>query len=228
MKRCPSCGAENPDDAAFCSGCAYSFGTPPPGGQAYPPPGGQAYPPPGGQAYPPPPGGQAYPPPPGWQAYPPGHQYPQPGYPRYAGFWIRFVAAFIDGIIVSVAFLPLNLIFSALSDRFYFWGSWDWREGVSVGLVILFNLIRIGVGWAYYTVMTGRYGATLGKMLLKLKVVGEDMGPVSYGTAALREIVGKFLSGLVCALGYIWAGFDDRKQAWHDKIAHTFVIITGP
>ena len=211
MKRCPRCGAENPDDAAFCSGCAQPFGVVPSGGQAYPPPPGQP----------------AYQPP-GWQQYPPGYGYQQPGYPRYAGFWIRFVAAFIDGLILSVAFFPINLVFSALSDRFYVWGSWDWREGVSAGLLILFNLIRVGAGWAYYTVMTGRYGATLGKMLLKLKVVGEDMGPVSYGTAALREIVGKFVSGLVCAIGYIWAGFDDRKQAWHDKIAHTFVIYTEP
>lgn len=229
MKRCPSCGAENPDEAAFCSGCGYSFGAAATGGPAYPPPPGQAgYPPPGGPTYSPPPGGPAYPPPPGGYTYQPGPQYYQAGYPRYAGFWIRFVAAFIDGLILGVAFLPINLIFSALNERFYFWGSWDWKEGASVGLLILFNLLRLAVSWAYYVIMTGRYGATLGKMLLKLKVVGEDMGPVTYGTAALREIVGKFVSSLVCAIGYIWAGFDDRKQAWHDKIAHTFVIVTGP
>jgi uncharacterized RDD family membrane protein YckC len=213
MKNCPNCGAENPDDAAFCSNCAYGFQAAPPAGQPpyQQPPGQPPYP-----AY-----GQPQPyPPPGYQPYP-------PGYPTYAGFWIRFGAAFIDGIILSVAFFPINIIFAALSERFSFWGGWG-GGGTSIGLVILYNILRVGVGWAYFTIMTGRYGATLGKMLLKLKVVREDMGPVSYGTAALREIVGKFVSSLVCGLGYIWVGFDDRKQAWHDKIAHTFVIRTGP
>lgn len=205
VKTCSGCGSENPDDAAFCSNCAYNFGTaPPPGQPAY-------------QQFP---GQQPYPPP-GYQPYP-------FGYPRYAGFWIRLAAAFIDGIILSVAFLPISIIFSALNERFYFWGSWDWREGTGVGLVLLFTVIRMAVTWAYYVIMTGHYGATLGKMLFKLKVVGEDMGPISYGTAAMREIVGKFVSALVCMIGYIWAGFDERKQAWHDKLAHTFVIITGP
>ncbi len=216
MKSCPNCGAQNPDDAVFCSNCAYDFRAVPPAGQpSYQQPLGQpAYP-----AYQQPPGQPPYPPP-GYQPYP-------PGYPRYGGFWIRFAAAFIDGIILSVALFPINLIFSAVSERFNFWGNWE-SDGTAIGLVILFNAIRVGIVWAYYVIMTGRYGATLGKMLLKLKVVREDMGPVSYGTAALREIVGKFVSSLVCMLGYIWAGFDDRKQAWHDKIAHTFVIITGP
>jgi len=216
MKNCPNCGAANPDDAVYCSNCAYDFRAASPAGQPpyQQPPGQPPYTPPGYQPYP-----QGYP-----QGYP--QSYPQ-GYPRYAGFWIRFAAAFIDGIILSVALFPINLIFSALSERFNFWGSWE-RDGTAIGLIIIFNVIRVGLYWAYFVIMTGRYGATLGKMLLKLKVVGEDMGPISYGTAALREIVGKFVSSLICMLGYIWAGFDDRKQAWHDKIAHTFVIITGP
>ena len=204
MKTCPSCGAANPDEAAFCSHCAFQFGEVPP---PYPPPHAPAP-------------GQ---PPPAQPPYP----YPVTA-PRYAGFWIRFAAAFIDGIIVSVALLPLNIVFRAVSDRFYYWGTWDWREGVSLGAVILLNAIRVGVSWAYYTIMTGRYGATLGKMLLRLKVVGEDMNPISYGTAALREIVGKFVSTIVCFIGYIWVVFDERKQGWHDKIAHTFVITEGP
>jgi uncharacterized RDD family membrane protein YckC len=120
--------------------------------------------------------------------------------------------------------LPISLIFRALDENFYIWGSWDWRTGASIGLVLLFNAIRVGIMWSYFVIMTGRYQATLGKMLLDLKVVGSDLGPVSYGTAALREIVGKILSALVCSLGYIWAGFDARKQAWHDKIANTYVI----
>lgn len=46
------------------------------------------------------------------------------------------------------------------------------------------------------------------------------------GKAILRETVGKILSGMFFSLGYIWAAFDNRKQAWHDKIAGTCVIYT--
>lgn len=162
-------------------------------------------------------------------AGPPGGPYapppvPEPAYPRYAGFWIRFVAAVVDGLVLSVAFVPLNIIFWAVNNRIYFWGIWDFSQGVSSGPILLFNLVRTLVGWAYYVILTGRYGATLGKMLLGLKVVGEDLGPITYGTATVREVLGKFLSALLCGLGYIWAGFDGRKQAWHDKVAGTLVI----
>ncbi|WP_287155729.1 RDD family protein [Candidatus Solincola tengchongensis] len=160
---------------------------------------------------------------------PPATSYPVPpvaeaAYPRYAGFWIRFVAAFIDGLVLSVIYLPVNFIFWAANENIYFWGTWDFSRGVSFGLLFLYNLIRMLIGWAYYTYLTGRYGATLGKRLLGLRVVGEDLQPVTFGTAAVREIPGKLISALFCMFGYIWAGFDGRKQAWHDKIARTLVI----
>jgi uncharacterized RDD family membrane protein YckC/ribosomal protein L40E len=202
MKACPNCNASNPDDADFCSNCAFSFtGAPPPGQQPYPTPlpGQQPYPP---TAYP----GQA------------------PVVPHYAGFWIRFVAYFVDSLVLYAAFMPLNLIFWAINNRFYVWGSWDTHAGVSAGLAFLFSIIRLVVGWAYFIWMTGRYQATLGKMLLDIKVVGPDLGPISYGTAAIRETIGKFLSAIVCGLGYIWVAFDPRKQGWMDKLANTYVI----
>ncbi|MDI6873897.1 RDD family protein [Candidatus Solincola sp.] len=154
----------------------------------------------------------------------PAFQVAEGAYPRYAGFWIRFAAAIVDGLVLSVAFLPVNLLFWAVNENIHFWGSWDFSRGVSSGLLFLFNVIRTLIGWAYYTYLTGRYGATLGKKLLGLRVVGEDLQPVTYGTAVVREIPGKLLSALACMLGYIWAGFDGRKQAWHDKIARTLVI----
>jgi uncharacterized RDD family membrane protein YckC len=141
----------------------------------------------------------------------------------YAGFWIRFVAAFIDGIILSFAFLPLNIVLRLLSREFILFSWGYWQDGSHLAIFLL-NLLRLLLSWAYFTYMTGRYQYTIGKKLLNLKVIGEDMGPISYGTAAVREIVGKFISGIVCLLGYIWAGFDERKQAWHDKIASTYVI----
>lgn len=127
-----------------------------------------------------------------------------------------------------MALLPLNVIFTALDNRipvyFFAWGLWIWPEGADVGLLIAFNAIRLAIIEIYLTVMTGRYGATVGKMFLRLKVVRVDMSRVSYGRAALRETLGKLLSLIVCCLGFIWVAFDPRKQGWMDKIADTLVI----
>ena len=46
----------------------------------------------------------------------------------------------------------------------------------------------------------------------------------SFGGFGLRETIGKAVSGIFVYLGYITAAFDSRKQAWHDKIAGTFVV----
>lgn len=156
----------------------------------------------------------------GYRAYPHAGL---PG-PRYAGFWARFAASIIDGLILSLIFLPVNFLFWVVDQNIYFWGAWNVERGISSGLVLLFNLVRTLVSWAYYSYLTGRYGATLGKKLLGLRVVSEDLQPITYGTAIVREIPAKLLSALACMLGYIWVGFDTRKQGWHDKIAGTLVI----
>lgn len=160
---------------------------------------------------------------------PPGTRYgtyPRAGFstPRLAGFWVRFAASVIDGLVLWFLFLPINLLFWVINQNIYFWGAWDMGRGVGSGLVLLFNLARTLVGWAYYSYLTGRYAATLGKKLLGLRVVGEDLQPITYGMAIVREVPAKLLSALACMLGYIWVGLDARKQGWHDKIAGTLVI----
>lgn len=79
-------------------------------------------------------------------------------------------------------------------------------------------------GWTYYTAFTALYGATPGKMALGLKVVRTDERPVDWLTAFMREVVGKTLSTLPLGLGYLWAFFHPRRQAWHDLIADTLVV----
>ena len=43
------------------------------------------------------------------------------------------------------------------------------------------------------------------------------------GRAALREIVGKFVSAVAMLLGFLWVAWDPDKQSWHDKMAGTHV-----
>jgi uncharacterized RDD family membrane protein YckC len=134
-----------------------------------------------------------------------GREAPSPGglgtaaYPGYVGFRIRLVAWAADSALVFLA----GLVVIVLSDNVY--------------LAILAQL-------AYYTLFTGLKGQTPGKMLVGIKVVDERGQPPGIGRAALREIPGKFLSGIVLYLGFVWVAWDEKKQGWHDKLAHTHVI----
>jgi uncharacterized RDD family membrane protein YckC len=59
---------------------------------------------------------------------------------------------------------------------------------------------------------------------MRIKVVSVNGGNLTYGQAILREVLGKWLSGLFLNLGYLWTVFDSKKQSWHDKIAGSVVI----
>lgn len=83
-------------------------------------------------------------------------------------------------------------------------------------LALLFAIVYSGG-------MLAARGQTLGKMALGVRVVGPDGSNPSFLRAALRETIGKYLSGFVCCLGYFWMLWDADQQTWHDKIASTAV-----
>jgi len=116
----------------------------------------------------------------------------------YAGFWSRFAALFIDGLII---------------------GAVQGTVGKTSSLRGLFILASI----AYFVWMVGQYGATVGKMVMHLKVVKENGSKVNYSDALLRELT-SYLSLAVLGLGYLNVIWDKKKQAWHDKIAKTIVV----
>jgi uncharacterized RDD family membrane protein YckC len=123
---------------------------------------------------------------------------------EYGGFWIRFVAAIIDGILLMVINMLLLLIFGQES--------------------IIGNILSILLGWGYFAGMESSFNqATLGKKALGLKVVGLDGEKISFAKATGRYF-SKILSALILLIGYIMAGFDAKKRALHDIIASTYVI----
>jgi uncharacterized RDD family membrane protein YckC len=71
--------------------------------------------------------------------------------------------------------------------------------------------------------MVGRWGATLGKMALGVKIVRADGGRVGYGRAFGRGWAW-VLSEIILFIGFIIAGFDSKKRALHDYICDTRVI----
>jgi uncharacterized RDD family membrane protein YckC len=76
---------------------------------------------------------------------------------------------------------------------------------------------------AYGAVLWRLRGATLGGMILGLRVVRTDGKDVDWTTAGIRAL-GCFLSLLPLGLGFLWIAFDRDRQAWHDKVAGTVVI----
>ena len=142
---------------------------------------------------------------------------PAPGV-TFGGFWIRFVAVVIDGVILTVVALLVNriLAFSA--------GPSD--IGAAMAFAGLAILVQMAIACAYEGIFVGQYGATPGKMVLHLKVVMADGSRVSMGRAFGRYFA-KLLSSLTFLIGYIIAGFDVEKRALHDYICNTRVIRTA-
>ena len=124
---------------------------------------------------------------------------------RYGGFWIRFVAKLVDGLLLTV--VSGMLMFVAGFGRTF----------------LPLRLAGLFIGIAYETFFIGNFGATLGKMVFGLKVVRSTGEKVSYGRAFGRYWA-YFVSGIIFSIGYIMAAFDSQKRALHDRICDTRVI----
>ncbi|MBN1847088.1 MAG: RDD family protein [Deltaproteobacteria bacterium] len=131
---------------------------------------------------------------------------------EYAGFWIRFGAKIIDGIIISV----INEMIEFAAGFVWISASNPSRTGISF-------LLQVAVTAAYTTFLLGRYGATIGKMACKLKVVTPEGEPISYLRAFARHFA-EWLSALILFIGYIMAAFDEQKRSLHDRICDTRVV----
>jgi len=144
---------------------------------------------------------------------------------RYAGFWIRFVAKFIDGLIVTVVLLPVSVIFGFTFSMNPSVGPANWQAMLApmFANIAIQTFIGFAVRMFYTWLMVARYSATLGKMAVGLKVVTPEGLPISSKRAFARywaEVVSQF----TCYIGYILAAFDDQKRSLHDRICETRVV----
>lgn len=131
-----------------------------------------------------------------------------------AGFWIRFVASVFDNVFMLVVGAVVVFLAGIL------WGPRVETSAVLRASLIAFNLL---FGALYYVLLHWIFGQTVGKMLLRLKVVALGGGPISLGTSVLRW-VGYLLSLLPLLMGYVMAGIRSDKRALHDLVARTRVI----
>ena len=136
-----------------------------------------------------------------------------------AGFGIRLGAYLIDVVILTVIMMiimvPIGIGAAALAQR---------SQGAVVALSAVGWFLSLVVCIAYVLVHWARSGATLGKRILRLKVVRDDgVEPLGYGKAALR-LVGYMASGAILYIGYLMILFNEEKKGLHDLIAGTKVV----
>jgi uncharacterized RDD family membrane protein YckC len=119
-----------------------------------------------------------------------------------AGFWRRFAAALIDGILLGIVSGILRAILGF---------------GPGTGLGSLGSFV-------YFTYFHGRTGQTPGDAALGIRVVDIDTGEViGYGRAFGRALV-SIVSAVVIVLGYLWMIWDKHKQTWHDKAVSSLPV----
>lgn len=151
----------------------------------------------------------------------------------YAGFWLRFVAFLIDGVISGFLFLILLIPLFILTGAGAALGRIGSGEDISdevaafvgIGFVLGFFVITVGVRWLYYALSeSSSWQGTLGKKMLNLTVTDLSGQPISFARASGRYFA-KFITNLIpLAIGYILAGFTEKKQAIHDMIAGCLVL----
>ena len=221
---CSKCGTQLTNDTIFCSACGQATGVVAPAGVsaavAASAPGLPDYAPVATAA----PGAVArYTPATGAMLFVP---------PAYAGFWLRFLAYIIDNIVLGVIFGVVALLAIAAIGVDYFramiQGLQDGNGEFPVALVsaiLIAALLSAVVSWIYHAWMeSSQYQGTLGKMALGLIVTDLNDQPVTFGRATGRFFA-KIITGLIpLGIGYIMAGFTEKKQALHDMIASCLVL----
>ncbi len=131
--------------------------------------------------------------------------------PEYVGFWARVGAAIIDSLLLALVLTPVVLLMGGGYDIDTMYSPRNvFMNGVLPAVaIILFWVNR---------------QATPGKMLIGAKIVdAKTLAKPSTGQFIGRYLC-YYLSSLLLGLGFIWVGFDARKQGWHDKLAGTIVI----
>ncbi|MGA7918834.1 MAG: RDD family protein [Candidatus Acidiferrales bacterium] len=217
---CSKCGTQLPVGSAFCNTCGNPTGDSP--AAAIEPPLGL--------------GGGALPANSAPSSVRPYDSLPLAAYAiplsAYAGFWLRFLAYAIDGVLMGIVFGILVLLWVAIVGIDYFRAMFEDFRGDNpefpvalIGAILLLSVASTLGTWLYHAWMeSSQYQGTLGKMALGLTVTDLQGRRVGFGRATGRFFA-KIITGLVpFGVGYMMAGFTEKKQALHDMIANCLVL----
>jgi uncharacterized RDD family membrane protein YckC len=126
----------------------------------------------------------------------------------------RAVAAVIDEFLLSL------LLMIILWDRFGAAESLEETINLTNAFVLEFMVIKI----IYQTFFIYQYGATLGKILMKIQVLEITTFSSPSLVSAFNRSIFRIVSEIVFYLGFLWGMMDPLRQTWHDKTARTVVV----
>ncbi|NGX38779.1 MAG: hypothetical protein KR126chlam1_00090 [Chlamydiae bacterium] len=135
----------------------------------------------------------------------------------YSGLTRRLCAFSLDCLIVLGLYMAIGLVLGLSAMKYPL-------QSLSM-LGIWYFGGMIAFSWLYFALLESSvWQATLGKRVLGLKVISEEGERISFWRASVRYF-SKVLSRLACFIGFLMILFTKKKQALHDKIAATLVII---
>jgi uncharacterized RDD family membrane protein YckC len=182
----------------------------------------------------------------------------QPGYavPNAAGalapIWKRFVALFLDGLILGVIGLVVGLLFGG-GTGFNFLNFNTTTPTLNTGAYLAYSVLTTAIQMGYYIYFYSTTGQTLGKKVMGVRVIRRDQRPLDIQTGVRRMAIGIGLGvlgmlitainsstasagalgifgllalglSLINLLDYLWPLWDRERQTLHDKIANTVVV----
>jgi len=137
---------------------------------------------------------------------------------RYAGFWRRFLAAFIDGIVLFAIGFIVGLAIVSIGGPSQA-SAYLNRDGQGVE-----SLAWAVVAWLYFALLeSSSMQGTLGKRAIGIAVTDMQGKRIGFGRATGRHFA-KIISALMLGIGYLLAGFTEKKQALHDMLASCLVV----
>jgi uncharacterized RDD family membrane protein YckC len=137
-----------------------------------------------------------------------------------AGIPLRFVAVLLDAVIVL---LPLEIVVGLLAGGGYAErGDSYANAGVTLEGRAMLWLVMVAVG--YYVICEAATGATLGKKMVGIRVVGEDGEHITFGAAVVRNLLRLVDALFFYFVGFLFALLSNRGQRLGDRAAHTIVV----
>jgi uncharacterized RDD family membrane protein YckC len=153
---------------------------------------------------------------------------------HYAGFSSRLIAFLIDTIIIAIVFLFVSWFIVTSWNMIHLEPVVRQLEEKNLILKTLVTLITSPLFYSlvsllfvvtYYVFFWTIAGQTPGKGVMGLKILPRKGGKLKLGRAILRYL-GYYVSIIPFGLGVLWIMVDDRRLAWHDKIAGTCVVYS--
>ncbi|MHC4127848.1 MAG: RDD family protein [Planctomycetota bacterium] len=149
---------------------------------------------------------------------------PDPGPVRYAGLWIRGAALLLDWLLFCAVFFPVTRLVKGV------WvmgpGDHRWVQGsfVTDPLCLAFLLVII----AYFILLEGLAGATVGKMLVRVRIVGADGERITMAQSVVRNVL-RVVDSLPALnlVGIVLILVSPEKARFGDLVAKTRVIRVG-